>query len=85
MEHTCKVTLLTTIKMMVVSFSLFSVPQTKIIPLDSSFYEDMEVLYLVSGYRTPSNKAPWSVAEAQVILLSIDVDKLPSKMRDFFK
>jgi hypothetical protein len=69
---------------MVVSFSLFSVPQTKIIPLDSSFYEDMEALYLVSGYGTPSNKAPWSVAEAQVILSRIDVEALSPEMRVFY-
>ena len=74
MKQRMKVTSLTTIILMVVSFSLFSVPQTKIIPLDSSFYEDMEALYLVSGYGTPSNKAPWSVAEAQVILSRIDVE-----------
>jgi len=84
MKKRIQVTFLTTIILMVVSFSLFSSPQTKIIPTSSSVYEQMEALYLVSGYGTPSNKAPWSVAEANMILSRIDVNTLSPTMREFY-
>jgi hypothetical protein len=47
-------------------------PATKvsqeIIPPSSPVYGDMDALYLVTGYGTPSNARPWSKTEANLIL-----------------
>ncbi len=42
------------------------------IPLTSSFYREMDALYLVSGAGTPSNARPWTKAEAAKVLSRID-------------
>ncbi len=70
--------------MMAVSLSLYSSNEVRMIPLDSSVYGDIEALYLVAGYGTPSNKAPWSVAEADLILSRIDVNSLSFEMKAFY-
>ncbi|MDY0372235.1 MAG: hypothetical protein RBQ79_07750, partial [Sphaerochaetaceae bacterium] len=71
--------------LVVASFSLFSAPSTYIIPFESSIYDDIEALYLVSGYGTPSNKRPWSSAEALLILSRIDESLLSNAMREYYQ
>ena len=70
--------------LLVVSFSLYAISPTYIIPMDSSLYDDIEALYLVTGYGTPSNKRPWSAAEATLILSRIDKSLLTDGMQEFF-
>ena len=41
-------------------------------PLGSSFYGDMDLLYLVTGKGTASNARPWTKAEARIILSRIE-------------
>lgn len=41
-------------------------------PLGSSFYGDMDLLYLVAGKGTASNARPWTKAEARIILSRIE-------------
>ncbi|MGD1832287.1 MAG: capsule assembly Wzi family protein [Sphaerochaetaceae bacterium] len=79
-----KLSVVTAILMMAVSLSLYSSNEVRMIPLDSSVYGDIEALYLVAGYGTPSNKAPWSVAEADLILSRIDVNSLSFEMKAFY-
>jgi hypothetical protein len=45
-----------------------SVGAQEVIPLASSVYEDMDLLYLLAGEGTPSGSRPWTKAEAQAIL-----------------
>ena len=40
----------------------------EVLPLSSSVYSDMDLLYLLSGTGTPSGSRPWTKAEAQMIL-----------------
>jgi hypothetical protein len=54
------------------------------IPLTSSFYRDMDALYLVSGAGTPSNDRPWTKAEASKILSRIDRARLDESMLPLF-
>lgn len=49
------------------------------IPLASPVYEDMDTLYLIAGYGTPSNARPWTKAEANLILGRIDTVSLQTK------
>lgn len=70
--------------LVVASFSLFSASSTYIIPFESSIYDDIEALYLVSGYGTPSNKRPWSSAEALLILSRIDESLLSNAMQQYY-
>jgi hypothetical protein len=71
--------------MVVTTISLFSYSSTYIIPMDSSVYDDMEALYLVSGNGTPSNKRPWSSAEASLILSRIDESLLSDGMKEYYQ
>lgn len=48
----------------------------RIIPLSSSMYADMDILYLITGNGTPSNARPWTVNEAFHILNRIDEEQL---------
>ncbi len=77
--------LLVAIILMTASNTLFSSSPTFIIPMDSFIYDDMEALYLVSGYGTPSNKRPWSSAEATLILSRIDESSLTSEMLEYYQ
>ena len=44
----------------------------EIIPLSSSVYSDMDLLYLITGNGTPSNARPWTKTEAFHILHRVD-------------
>ena len=48
----------------------------KIVPLASSVYNDMDLLYLITGNGTPSNARPWTITETSRILDRIDKDQL---------
>ena len=48
----------------------------QVIPLASSVYEDMDLLYLLAGKGTPSGSRPWTKAEAQAILGSVRKESL---------
>ena len=48
-----------------------SVGAQEVIPLASSVYEDMDLLYLLAGTGTPSGSRPWTKAEARKILGSV--------------
>ncbi len=56
----------------ILSLLLFTLPAStgaqEVIPLSSSVYSDMDLLYLLSGTGTPSGSRPWTKAEAQMIL-----------------
>lgn len=84
MKLSCKTILVATITMMVAAFSLYAASPTYIIPMDSSLYDDMEALYLVTGYGTPTNKRPWSTAEATLILSRIDESLLSDEMQAYY-
>lgn len=47
------------------------------IPIGSSIYADMDLLYLISGKGTASNARPWAKTEAQMILSRIERSSLP--------
>ena len=85
MKFNYKNIVLVTTFMVVTTISLFSYSSTYIIPMDSSVYDDMEALYLVSGNGTPSNKRPWSSAEASLILSRIDEFLLSDGMKEFYQ
>ncbi len=53
-----------------------SIGRQEIIPLASTFYEDMDLLYLIAGFGTPSGSRPYSKAEAAQLLASIDRSSL---------
>jgi hypothetical protein len=55
-----------------------SVGAQEVIPLASSVYEDMDLLYLLAGTGTPSGSRPWTKAEARKILGSVQEEGLPS-------
>ncbi len=55
-----------------------SIGAQEVIPLASSVYEDMDLLYLLAGKGTPSGSRPWTKAEAQAILGSIRKEGLES-------
>ena len=44
----------------------------EVIPLSSSMYADMDLLYRLTGMGTPSNARPWTVGEAILIHSRID-------------
>ncbi|NCB01001.1 MAG: hypothetical protein EOM67_02405 [Spirochaetia bacterium] len=85
MKPNVKNIVLVTTFLVVTTFSLFSSSPTFIIPMDSFIYDDVEALYLVSGYGTPSNKRPWSSAEATLILSRIDESRLSDGMKEFYQ
>jgi hypothetical protein len=49
-----------------------SVASQESIALESSVYDDMDALYLVTGMGTPSNARPWTKNEANLILSRVD-------------
>lgn len=53
----------------------------EIIPLSSSVYTDMDLLYLITGNGTPSNARPWTKTEAFLILNRIDSKRLEGAVK----
>ncbi|MCF7941096.1 MAG: capsule assembly Wzi family protein [Spirochaetia bacterium] len=47
-----------------------------IIPLGSSVYGDLDIVYLDAGYHLPSTSRPWSYGEAQQLLDRVDRSSL---------
>ena len=47
-----------------------------IYPLESSLYEDMDMLYALCGMARPSTNRPWSDSEARMILARVDKSSL---------
>lgn len=66
-------------------FSLFSANSMRIIPLSSSIYDDMDILYQINGLSSPSNARPWSERESKLILSKVDKQTLPSKMMQLYE
>lgn len=63
--------------LLVLGFALpASVGAQEVIPLTSVVYEDMDLLYLLAGKGTPSGSRPWTKAEAQAILGSVQKEGL---------
>ena len=56
----------------------------EMLPLSSSVYENMKILYLVAGIGAPSNSIPWSKTEANLILSRIDRASLPETIQLVF-
>ncbi|HHU88302.1 MAG: capsule assembly Wzi family protein [Sphaerochaetaceae bacterium] len=79
-----KALIIVTILVVVTITPLFSYSSTYIFPPDSTIYDEMEALYLVAGYGTPTNKRPWSGAEAKLILSRIDEQTLPKNLLYFY-
>ncbi len=44
----------------------------EVIPLSDSIYQEMDLLYLLTGQGTPSASRPWTKAEAQRLLSNIN-------------
>lgn len=62
---------------LLLSFSLFaSVNNARMIPSDSSLYDNMDAIYTLLGYPRPSTSRPWSVSEARMIFSRINKDSL---------
>lgn len=55
---------------LLLSFNLSASFTSVVIPLSSSLYQDMDLLYLLEGQGTPSTARPWSVGEATKFLES---------------
>jgi hypothetical protein len=56
----------------------------QVIPLASSVYEDMDLLYLLAGKGTPSGSRPWTKAEAQAILGGVRKENLQAVARSLY-
>ncbi len=54
----------------------YAVFAQELLPLSSNIYENMDLLYLLSGAGTPSNDRPWSKSEAAIILGRVDRSRL---------
>lgn len=67
---------ITVIACVLIALSAFASIDSKIIPITSSLYEDMDIVYSLAGKGTPSNSRPWSVSEAQMILSRVDRSSL---------
>lgn len=67
----------------------FSLPAStgaqEVIPLTSTVYTDMDLLYLLVGQGTPSGSRPWTKAEAQAILGSISPTGLGNTAQILFE
>lgn len=53
----------------------------EVIPFGSSFYDDIDMLFILNGQTIPSASRPWTVAEAENELSKIDEAKLTGFMR----
>lgn len=72
--------LLLVIIILLSSFALLANANVKIIPLTSSLYDDMDMLYQLSGISAPSGARPWSSREAELILSKVNKTTLPSNL-----
>lgn len=72
--------LIVSISIFLVAFALSAqVVSQEIIPLSSVIYDDMDLLYLITGNGTPSNARPWTKSEAHLILNRVDSQQLDGK------
>ena len=58
--------------------------QQEVIPLSSSLYSEMDLLFLITGSGTPSGSRPWTKAEASQMFSRIDRDGLKETGRDLY-
>lgn len=63
---------------------LFALPG-EVIPFGSSFYDDIDMLFILNGQTIPSASRPWTVAEAENELSKIDGTSLTGFMRDLYE
>lgn len=62
---------------------LFSLPG-EVIPFGSSFYDDIDMLFVLNGQTIPSASRPWTVAEAENELSKIDSSSLNGTTRNLY-
>ena len=58
--------------------------QQEVIPLSSSLYSEMDLLFLITGSGTPSGSRPWTKAEASQMFSRIDRDGLKETGRELY-
>ena len=57
------------------ALTLYAGQDQVIVPLSSSVYQDMDLLYVLEGLGRPSTARPWSVGEARKLLDSANTSK----------
>ena len=62
---------------------LFALPG-EVIPFGSSFYDDIDMLFILNGQTIPSASRPWTVAEAENELSKIDSSSLNGTTRNLY-
>ena len=60
----------------VLAASLLSALPGEVIPFGSSFYDDVDMLFVLNGQTIPSASRPWTIAEAENELSKIDPSSL---------
>jgi len=56
----------------------------EVIPFGSSFYDDIDMLFVLNGQTIPSASRPWTIAEAENELSKIDPVSLNGMTRDLY-
>lgn len=64
--------------------SFLSALPGEVIPFGSSFYDDIDMLFVLNGQTIPSASRPWTMAEAENELSKIDVSSLDGTTRNLY-
>jgi len=56
----------------------------EVIPFGSSFYDDVDMLFVLNGHTIPSASRPWTIAEAENELSKIDPSSLNGITRNLY-
>ena len=56
----------------------------EVIPFGSSFYDDIDTLFVLNGQTIPSASRPWTIAEAENELSKIDISSLTGITRNLY-
>ena len=56
----------------------------EVIPFGSSFYDDVDMLFVLNGQTIPSASRPWTIAEAENELSKIDPSSLNGITRSLY-
>ena len=56
----------------------------EVIPFGSSFYDDVDMLFVLNGQTIPSSSRPWTIAEAENELSKIDPSSLNGITRSLY-
>ena len=76
--------LVSSLVFLALAVSFLSALPGEVIPFGSSFYDDIDMLFVLNGQTIPSASRPWTIAEAENELSKIDVSSLDGTTRGLY-